>query len=377
MLDQLKDGDVIDFEYIGFCDDISDVPQKDGEYIDYGWEQNWRGNIDSASANGQIVAKSTGLTPASGANQENVLVGSKWTLSGWFVFNGRAVNEFSICVTDEKGAEHRATVSKDNVGTHGRWWETTEVGDHTCRVNLSVNLRDYLGQDYLGQTVMVSIRAITADGRAVTVYAAAVKVQAQININGATLQDYAGSDYSATLNTDGSLTLTAKATTGDNYTSWFSGVAGIAAPKYAIIRYKTTSNTFIGINAQTESYSGYRWASGTIYNDGEWHTLILDLEGANYKVGEAIRNIRIDTCDSEGESVTIDYIYLCDSINEDLLDYDVDLINANNTYIDAAVGTIERTPESIKITSKGFTNDASRMSVAINGASVGKYLVFT
>jgi hypothetical protein len=103
----------------------------------------------------------------------------------------------------------------------------------------------------------------------------------------------------------------------------------------------------------------------------------LDLEGANYKVGEAIRNIRIDTCDSKGESVTIDYIYLCDSINEDLLDYDVDLINANNTYIDAAVGTIERTPESIKITSKGYTNDASRMSVAINGASVGKYLVFT
>lgn len=392
MLDHLADGEIVDFEYIGFCDSINDIPLSDGEHLEYSW-QKWSASVDTVTMDGQTAAKnSTGEVP--GASQHGLLSGGQWAWSGgWFAIDGQSAKEVSVCITEEDGTAHRTTVTKGATNTNApnTWWEATDITSYVkttdgysestvgYRVNLSANLLEFLGQ-----TVSVSVRALTSDDRTVTVYSASVYVPMSATpqwITGIELQKYINNSFhSKTPNSDGSLTLSAQPGAGtDNYTNELqSELAGVKAPRYAIIRYKTTNKTTLGMYARTTSSTGYVKLHGSIINDGKWHTVVFDLTASGqYTLGEDITFLRVDPCLLQGESITIDYVYLCDTIGDSGLDYSVDLIEKNNSSLSSSMGTIDRTPDGLRITSAGFTADATRMSISLNGAKTGKYLVMT
>lgn len=392
MLDNLADGEVVDFEYIGFCDSINDIPLSDGEHLEYSWQE-WSASVDTVTMDGQPALKnSTG--DEAGASQHGLLSGGQWAWSGgWFAIDGQSAKEVSVCITEEDGTAHRTAVTKGatNTSAPNTWWEATDITNYVkthngysestvgYRVNLSANLLEFLGQ-----TVTVSVRALTNDDRTVTVYSASVYVPMSATpqwITGIELQKYINNSFhSKTPNSDGSLTLSAQPGAGtDNYTNELqSELAGVKAPRYAIIRYKTTDKTTLGMYARTTSSTGYVKLHGSIINDGNWHTVVFDLTiSGQYTLGEDITFLRVDPCLLQGESITIDYVYLCDTIGDSGLDYSVDLIEKNNSSLSSAMGTIDRTPEGLRITSAGFTTDSTRMSINLNGAKTGKYLVMT
>lgn len=187
-LTKLPSGSTIDFAYIGFCDELTDVKVKDGEYVEYGWEI-WKTIIDSVTAGGTDYTDSkSNCNYSDGATQQTVLNGDSWTLYGWFGISGQDVTDVSVCITEENGAEHwsAATKTDSDSGSH-IWWKGEDdiqtalqssyaSGTIGYRIRLSADLANYAGQ-----TVTVSVRAVTADGRSVTVYAARVTVEGEFN----------------------------------------------------------------------------------------------------------------------------------------------------------------------------------------------------
>jgi len=325
--DALTANGTVDFAYVGLCDDLGDITLGDTEYLEYGW-QNWTASLDSITIDEAPAAHDSAankhLEGSAGASDRyNSYTGGKWAWSGWFSVDGQNVTNISVCVTDEAGNEHWTSfgtpAGRSDLNKEGSMHAETNLGYTSGTLCYGANVSADLSA-YADQTVTVSVRVITEDGYAVTLYSAFVTVPKSADpqwISGAELQNHMRDNiYTDTLNDDGSLTLTAIAT-ADNYTAWFqSELTGVAAPKYAVIRYKTTTETSIGMYARTTSSTGYKYLSKAIKNDGAWHTVIIDLESEQYVLGEAITEIRIDTCKTAGNSITIDYVHICDE--EDL-----------------------------------------------------------
>ncbi|MBQ7829786.1 MAG: hypothetical protein IJ345_05900 [Clostridia bacterium] len=323
--DALTANGSVDFAYVGLCDDLGDVALGDNEYLEYGW-QNWTASLDSITIDGASAAHdsaaNTHLQGSAGASdRNNSYTGGNWAWSGWFAVDGQNVTDISVCVTDEAGVEHWISfgtpAGRSDLNTEGSMHAETNLGYATGTLCYKAAVSADLGA-YAGQTVSVSVRVITESGSAVTLYSVFVTVPKSAAphwVSGAELEGYLRDGiHTGELNGDGSLTITAAQddNAGSQFTNSFHGeFAGMTAPKYAVLRYKTTTETSIGIYARTTSSTGYKYIGTTIKNDGMWHTIIIDLATEQYVVGEEITYFRIDTCWVKDNAITIDYIYLC------------------------------------------------------------------
>ena len=121
--------------------------------------------------------------------------------------------------------------------------------------------------------------------------------------------------YDHVLNDDGTLTITGK-TAGDNYFNGFQSLmSGLPATKYAVVRYKTTTETSLTILASTGENAAGPYTATSLINDGFWHIAVLDLTACSgYVVGDTFSFMRINTCKTVGSSITFDYIVLCDDL---------------------------------------------------------------
>ena len=130
--------------------------------------------------------------------------------------------------------------------------------------------------------------------------------------------------------------MTAK-TSGDNYFNNFASlVSGISASKYAVVRYKTTTEASLTVLASTGTNSAGPYTQRTLVNDGEWHVVVFDLQKCeNYVVGDPLSFFRINCCDAVGDSITFDYVMFCDSLGA--ADYEttvnVDSWNVSGTTV--------------------------------------------
>lgn len=197
----LMPGSFVDFAYIGFCNDVNDVKLADGEYLEYQkqiWTETdnngltisrnatqWTLAADSIILDGSTKATALGFNHAVGSAYNTTLYGFNFKLGGWFgVANITSFKEVSYCVIDENGVEH--IVSLPTTGGTGfveneHGWYTAEklVQDALAGYNCT-GYRLYVNADltaYTGQTVLFSIRAITSDGNAVTLYNTTISVE--------------------------------------------------------------------------------------------------------------------------------------------------------------------------------------------------------
>ena len=124
--------------------------------------------------------------------------------------------------------------------------------------------------------------------------------------------------YTATLNADGTVTVTSNQNGADQAID-LTAFATITA-KYMVVKYKTEGSTTPYVYATTTSGAVGGYANGTIVADGEWHYMAVDLTKMStgcYVLGEAVTFLRLDICEgSAGESMTIEYVQLMDDISE-------------------------------------------------------------
>ncbi|MBE6685315.1 MAG: hypothetical protein E7592_06690 [Ruminococcaceae bacterium] len=123
--------------------------------------------------------------------------------------------------------------------------------------------------------------------------------------------------FNAVLNSDGTVTIT-----NISNNSWADDTIQLTqyaiSTRYAVIKYKTTDAGQAVLYATTEGNDVGGYSRFNTINDGEWHTLVLDLSNINgYVVGDEILFMRLDVCEQyEGQSLTIDYIAFLDDVSE-------------------------------------------------------------
>lgn len=189
MFNALPAGAVVDFAYIGFCDSLSDVKVPDGEYVSYSSDI-WTSAIDSMVIDNTPVLSASGKDYATGATYAATIGGNVLKYGGWFAVANQDITDVSYCVVDEGGVEHWTALPFDNqsgfvLNVHG--WYTGEEGVQSAvapynatgyRLYANIDL-----EEYAGQTVQVSIRAITSGGREVVLLATDVLVEEYVELN--------------------------------------------------------------------------------------------------------------------------------------------------------------------------------------------------
>lgn len=350
-------GSSVDFAYIGLCDDLDDIALADKEYLELGW-QNWTASMDTITIDGTPVdpankdgASNKHLAVSSGASDRfNSYEGGKWAWSGWFSIDGQVPTDVSVCVIDEAGKEHwtSGTFSENTFLTDYTKPDGTHVGNYAENILgyaegtlcYSVNVSADLSAFY-SQTVNVSVRAITEDGYAVTLYSVFVDVPYTASPNyfdGSEIKNALMAGFSGTTNSDGSVTITditedtynaeGKLVRPDGTVNFTSRVTG--TPKYAVIRYKNTSESKLYLYAHTtDKDSTNPVTEVSLKTDGVWHVVVVDLEKAgHYTAGGPINLMRFDVCESaKDKSIIFDYVWFTDVIDEveyevyDKLDY--------------------------------------------------------
>ena len=337
----------VEFEYIGFCDELSDVVLDEDAYADIGW-QKWTASIDSVKMDGADATKNA-CSYMSGASQLNALTGSEWAMSGWFAVDGQNVTDVSVCVTDEAGKEHWTlfgtpsertdlTNFEENGVVIGNYAEV-KLGYATGTLCYGVNVNADLSA-YHGQTVNVSVRVLTEDGFAVTIYSVFVDVPSNKKLDviftGSDIVDQAtdnyGDDANYTVVDNGNGTATFKKTGNGaaNFTIRINaeGAEPIVTGKYLIIKYRINSSSVVANSnfyAGTDTYSAInddQLVSAPVVNDGEWHIMAVDLsqaklvtEGAD---GYTVNFVRVDLGSrlSVGDTVDYEYIGVCDDLGD-------------------------------------------------------------
>ena len=334
MFDALSANGSVDFAYIGFCDELTDIPSDEDETLEY--SANFIKCVDNLYVDG-----------GSDKNQSATSVtGTVLDFAGWAGVAGLGVDGISYVVTDASG--HETVVSLSNskngsniyyVGDENIQKEVAELGEGT--VGYSVKFRADL-TEWNGQTVKLSIRA-TVDGiAAVDVYSVTVTVPKAEDpepeipdvedkdpsiiyhsgyISGSDIHNKVNTNWhKSKLNSDGSVTITeVGVTTGDAYIM-LTDYAKNLTPKYAIMRYKTTDENSLTVLASSGSKEGGPWTSCSLITDGEWHTVVVDLTTVNnsgFVYSETVSFLRLDLCEDtgSGQSITIDYVLLCDDSN--------------------------------------------------------------
>ncbi|MBQ9749981.1 MAG: hypothetical protein IJV87_05305 [Clostridia bacterium] len=363
LFDALTPNGSVDFEYIGLCDELSDIALAEDEYLEYSW-QNWTAsvdaiNIDDTSMDTKDSASHTHPSGGAGASDRKAFYeGGKWSWTGgWVAVDGQTLTDLSVCVTDEAGIEHwtKMTYNGTTANVSNTWWENSGITEHALnnltygegtigyRVNLAADL-----SAYYGQTVNVSVRVITGDGYAVTVYSVFVTVPESVKdgyISGEELLDVLNTNqFSGELNDDGSLTITSTVANGDGALTLTTLVEG--TPKYAVIKYKTTNpGNQVSLLATTGGLAVGGYSNFTANADGEWHTIVVDITKCErYNYGDEVSFMRLDVCEGAvGCSMTIDHVFLCEDLH-DLAGEFVDATYSNNVdyvFVDGAniIGT--------------------------------------
>jgi len=367
MFDALTPNGSVDFEYIGLCDELSDIALAEDEYLEYSW-QNWTAsvdtiNIDDTPTNTKDSASHTHPSGGAGASDRKAFYeGGKWSWTGgWVAVDGQNLTDLSVCVTDEAGIEHwtKMTYNGTTANVSNTWWEASDITSHALGTNPgnlgygegTIGYRVNLAADlsaYYGQTVNVSVRVITGDGYAVTVYSVFVTVPESVKdgyISGEELLGVLNTNqFSGELNGDGSLTITSTVANGDGALTLTTLVEG--TPKYAVIKYKTTNpGNQVSLLATTGGLAVGGYSNFTANADGEWHTIVVDITKCErYNYGDEVSFMRLDVCEGAvGCSMTIDHVFLCEDLY-DLAGEFVDATYSNNVdyvFVDGAniIGT--------------------------------------
>jgi len=318
-------------DHILLCDDLNSVF---GEVID----AKYSNNVDYL-----FVDDNTDKTNGAHNLKGNASIeGTTVTYEGWLGTDGFASTGISYVITDASGKETKVALPESTSATN-RYNEADDITTHLVnnskysaetkgyKVNFVVDL-----SEWAGQTVTLSIRETLVGGAIVETYSVEVTVPSKgIFITGEDLVDFVRTDiHDYALNADGSLTVTAKKTSGDGYFNDFSSlVSGVAAPKYAVIKYKTTTEAALVVLATTDSGTIGSYIGSSTIIDGQWRYAIYDLEAVSnngYTLGEAIKFLRINCCDTVGNTLTVDYMLLCDDIAE----VEKWHLNVDHVYVD-------------------------------------------
>ena len=177
------------------------------------------------------------------------------------------------------------------------------------------------------ETAINTVELIKID---ITVPAAPVEPEettAEGYVNGAALNTgVVVEQLDSKMNDDGSVTVTSKGGTDNNIQ--LMAFAPATAPKYAVIKYKTSNSNKFELFVTTKSGSVGPNIPVALTADGKWHVVVISLADCTAcTVGEAITFLRLDCCEtgSTSESLTLDYIWFLDdlSVIEEPVKYNV------------------------------------------------------
>ena len=387
LFDCFAEGSVIDFAYIGFCDDISKAQStlESEEHLDYGdSDGNWVMSVDSVQMDGvKVTKKSTELKTGAAQTTAPIIQGTIWEFGGWFAIDGSDVTSVEYCVTEGDGTENWMPAKFKGSGAN-RYYKaeqgvidniTTERGFNTS----SVPYRLYLQADlrsYIGQTVAISIRATTTDGRSISLYYVKVKVASPeyssldfvLAADDLYREMYGGDNDAISSidednpavrqNADGSVSVTVTEKTVNNTTHKWIGIqpqGKAATGGYMVIRYRTSATPanrefylYTASDGERVSSQDNMMTSFGLVGDGNWHTLVIDLSVAkavnvslDYKYH--ISDVRLQMLDQLATGSVIDFAYIgfCNSIKDvpvydgEMVEYGWDewVVNIDSAYM--------------------------------------------
>lgn len=379
LFDCFKEGAIVDIAYVGFCDQISDAAAtlESGEYLEHGTREDWCMSVDWIQMDG-VAVPSNAAERELGAAQTKapVIEGSVWNFGGWLAINEPSITSLEYCITEEDGTENWISVKESRTAPN-RWFPAeggvVAVVTNKQYTNPSAARRLYLQADlreYVGQTVTISVRAITEDGYAVILYYVRAKV---------VLPEYSSLDFvyaaddlynemfggiwdaipdnsKVAKNADGSVSVTVTASDRNGKWIGFQPKTATATGNYMVIRYKTsatpTNRVFYMYNASDNTFVTNEENSMTAFGfvgNGEWHTLVIDLSksdavciSSDYKYH--ISDVRLQMLDRLEEGAVIDFAYIgfCNSLKDvpkrdgELIDYGWDewTTSIDSVYVD-------------------------------------------
>ena len=339
-------GDSIEYAYIGICDDINKIPLEGGEFVEV--NLNKANNADGVFADGNRGTNLSGNT---------IIDATTVQYDGWIGIAGKSVSKVSYVVTDMFGDKTMIDLAAtSDASVANRYYDALSSQPHVDAVaGLGTGTVPYFVRftadlsKWAGQTVTLSLVA-TVDSGAVQTWSIKVTVPVpEIEepdepgnsgwLDGeALLGALNTAQFSGTLNDDGYLTITNKADNADGALV-LTNLANGLTPKYAVIKYKTTSaQNDLSMLATTGTNDIGGYVTSTVKTDGEWHTVLLDLRLCNgYNYGDNVKFMRLDVCEGAvGNNMTIDYVYLCENVDE-LSGIVVDAKHSNNNdylYVD-------------------------------------------
>ena len=332
MFNALPAGAVVDFAYIGFCDSLSDVKVPDGEYVSYSSDI-WTSAIDSMVIDNSSVLSASGKDYATGATHAATIGGNVLKYGGWFAVANQDITDVSYCVVDEGGVEHWTALPFDNqsgfvLNVHG--WYTGEEGvQNAVAPYNATGYRLYANIDlgeYAGQTVQVSIRAITSDGREVVLLATDVLVKEYVQV-----------DAHWNMNVDSLLYALGDASTGWNGLTVASGVANsdvadswaptVTANYIALMATDGTNGGWVAVHEYDlsgMSYVAYK-SNGTTLVSGGCDLAVAEQEVQDNAASLGYTNFTayrvlspvIDLTGAAGDTVTVKFFVTLTDVNTD------------------------------------------------------------
>ncbi|MBR4032482.1 MAG: hypothetical protein IKJ07_07090 [Clostridia bacterium] len=387
LFDCFAPGTVIDFAYIGFCDDISKAQStlEDGEHLDYGdSDRNWSLSVDSVEMDGVPVTKN-GTELAIGAAQTSAptIEGSVWKCGGWFAIDGSDITTVECGITEADGTENWFPAKLDGNGVRRYYAAEQGVKDYVTQNKgfsaSTVPYRLYLEADlrnYVGQTVTISIRATTTDDRSIIIYYVKVKVASPeyssldfVLAADDLYNEMFGGDNDAISsinkdnpevrkNADGSVSVTVTEKTVNNTTHKWIGIqpkGKVATGGYMVIRYRTSATPanrkfylYTASDGESVMSEDNKMTSFGFVGDGNWHTLVIDLSVAKAVNGSLdykyhISDIRLQMLDQLATGSVIDFAYIgfCNSIKDvpvydgEMVEYGWDewVVNIDSAYM--------------------------------------------
>lgn len=369
LFDCFARGTVIDIEYVGFCDDVSKAQATlgDGEHLDYG-SGNWTLSVDSVEMDEVPVTKN-GTELAIGAAQTSAptIEGSVWKYGGWVAIDGSDIATVECGITEADGTENWFPAKLDGNGVRRYYAAEQGVKNYVTQEKgfsaSTVPYRLYLEADlrsYIGQTVTISIRATTKDGRSIILYYVKVKVASPeyssldfVLAADDLYNEMFGGDNDAISsinednpevrkNADGSVSVTVTEKTANNITHKWIGIqpdSTAATGGYMVIRYRTSATPanrefylYTASAGERVSSQDNMMTSFGLVGDGNWHTLVIDLSVAkavnvslDYKYH--ISDVRLQMLDQLATGSVIDFAYIgfCNSI-KDVPVYDGEMV---------------------------------------------------
>ena len=409
LFDSFVTSDVIDIAFVGFCDDISKAQStlEDGEHLDYGdSDMNWVTSIDSVQMDG-VASKTSSAELVLGAAQTNapIIQGSIWEYGGWFAIDESDVTSVEYCVTEQDGTGDWIPVKKGGSGANRFYKAEQGVKDYITTKRgfdaSSVPYRLYLQADlrsYIGQTVTISVRVTTTDGRSIIIYYVKVKV---------VLPEYSSLDYvlaaddlynemfggdndaissinkdnpEVRKNADGSVSVTVTEKTVNNTTHKWIGIqpkSKAATGGYMVIRYRTSATPasrqfylYTASDGERIMDQDNSITSLGFVGDGNWHTLVIDLSVAkavnvslDYKYH--ISDVRLQMLDQLATGSVIDFAYIgfCNSLKDvptydgEMVEYGCDkwVVNIDSAYMGGDISN-ENYEDGTKVAEKVSVN---------------------